>query len=51
MIVIAIGMPLLVLFMMLVMGVPFFYYLKRDRAYEATAGQPEEVRTKVWHGA
>jgi hypothetical protein len=46
---IVLGMPLLVGFMMLVMGVPFFYYLKRDRVYELTRGQPEEVRIKAWY--
>lgn len=48
---IVLGMPFLVLFMMLVMGVPFFYYLKRDRAYEATNGQSEEIRVKTWYGS
>jgi hypothetical protein len=47
---IAIGVPLLVLFMALVMGVPFVYYLKRDYAYEATRGQPDSVRIKAWYG-
>lgn len=47
---IVIGIPLLVGFMMLVMGAPFFYHLKRDRAYEATKGQPEEIRLKIWYG-
>lgn len=47
---VVIGIPLLVLFMLLVMGVPFVYYLKRDQAYEATRGQPESVRLKAWYG-
>jgi len=46
---IALGMPLLVLFMGLVMGIPFVYYLKRDLAYDAAEDQPESVRIKVWY--
>ena len=46
---IVMGIPLLVLFMVLVMGVPFVYYLKCDRAYEATRGQPESVRLNAWY--
>jgi hypothetical protein len=45
------GKMMLVGFMMVVMGVPMLHYLKRDRAYEATEGQPEEVRLKVWYGS
>lgn len=44
-----IGIPLLVLFMGVVMGVPFVYYLKRDFAYDATEGQPESVRIRAWY--
>ena len=44
-----IGMPLLVLFMAVVMGTPFIYYLKRDRAYDVIKGQPEAARLKVWY--
>jgi hypothetical protein len=47
--IIAVGMSMLVLFMAMVMGVPFVHYLKRDIAYEATAGQPKEARLKVWY--
>lgn len=45
-----IGIPLLVLFMAVVMGVPYAYFLKRDRNYAGTEGQPEEVRLKAWYG-
>lgn len=44
------GKIMLVGFMMMVMGVPMRYYFKRDRAYEATEGQPEEVRLNTWYG-
>lgn len=47
---IVIGVPLLVLFMMSVMGIPFVYYLKRDSAYETMQGQPEAVRLRTWYG-
>ncbi len=47
---IVIGIPLLVLFMGAVMGVPFIYYLKRDHAYEVTKGQAESVRIQAWYG-
>ncbi len=47
---IVIGIPLLVLFMGVVMGVPFVYYLKRDGKYEATKGQPDSVRLQAWYG-
>ena len=47
---IAIGMPFLVLFMGLVMGAPYAYYLKRDRKYAESEGQPDEVRLKIWYG-
>jgi len=46
---IVLGMPLLVLFMGLVMGIPFAYYLKRDLAYDATEGQPESTRIRIWY--
>lgn len=47
---ILLGMPLLVLFMMLVMGIPFAYYLKHDIKYEAAAhNQPENIRIKSWY--
>ena len=47
---IVLGIPLLVGFMGVVMGVPFVYYLKRDLAYEATNGQSESVRLDAWYG-
>jgi hypothetical protein len=43
------GKLMLVGFMALVMGTPLFYYVKRDRAYDATEGQPEEIRIKTWY--
>lgn len=46
---IMIGMPFLVLFMALVMGVPFVYYLKRDMAYDRVKDQPEHIRLKTWY--
>lgn len=46
---IALGMPILVGFMGLVMGVPFVYYFKHDMKYEATKGQPENVRIQTWY--
>ena len=47
---IIIGIPLLVFFMLMVMGIPFVHCLKLDRAYEATHGQADDVRLKVWYG-
>lgn len=43
------GKMLLVGFMMAVMGYPLAFYLRRDRAYEATAGQPDSVRLAAWY--
>jgi hypothetical protein len=31
------------------MGMPFTYFLKRDRAYARTEGQPDEVRLNAWY--
>lgn len=47
---IIIGIPLLIVSMAVVMGVPFSYYLKRDRAYDASRGLPESERIKIWYG-
>lgn len=47
---ITVGMPFLVLFMLLVMGIPFSYYLKRDREYDAMKSQSESVRVNMWYG-
>lgn len=46
---IVLGMPLLVGFMGLVMGVPFVYYFKRDGKYDATKGQPDNIRLQAWY--
>ncbi len=43
------GMPLLVLFMGLVMGLPFIYHLRCDRKYLATRGQPDAARLAAWY--
>lgn len=48
--VIAFGIPFLVLFMILVMGIPFLYYLKRDRASDVAKDRPEEIQAHAWHG-
>jgi hypothetical protein len=49
MVIIAFGMPLLVLSMALVMGGPFIYYLKRDQEYAITSGLPQEKRLETWY--
>lgn len=46
---IAFGVSLLLLCMLLVMGIPFVYYLKRDLAYNSTKDQPDDVQLKVWY--
>jgi len=46
---ILIGMPLLVSFMVFVIGAPLIYYLKRDRAFEPMKDQPEDIRRKAWY--
>lgn len=47
---IAFGKPLLVLFMVLVMGIPLTHYLKRDAKYAASKHLPQETRNKIWYG-
>ncbi len=43
------GKLMLIGFMMMVMSMPFFYYLKRDRAYETAKEQSEKVRLNIWY--
>ena len=50
MIAIMIGMPALILVIALVLGLPIFYYSKRDRAYMLAEGQPQHVKNKIWYG-
>lgn len=47
---VAIGMPFLVLFMGVVMGWPYAYFLSRDKRYADSKGQPDDVRLKIWYG-
>lgn len=43
------GIPLLIIFMAVVMGMPFAYFWGREQAYERTEGQPESVRLNAWY--
>jgi len=47
--IIAVGMPLWVGFIVVVMGLPLLHYLKRDEKYNATKGQPESIRLNAWY--
>ena len=46
---IALGMPFLVLFMAMVMGWPYAYFLARDKRYAESEGQPKDIRRKIWY--
>jgi len=47
---VALGMPFLLLFMAVVMGWPYAYFLSRDKKCAELAGQPDDVRLRVWYG-
>lgn len=47
---VAIFVPLIVLLMLVVMGVPFLYYRKRDQEYTKIKDLPEENKLQIWYG-